>query len=126
MTHRPTHDQLLARELEDPEFRAEWERLAIARALAAKLIVYRSDHNLSQRALAERLGLKQPQVARLESGEVQPSTETLMRLSSELELEFTINIAPVGRDPRQVTKRVRDGADAEIASGASVARFAVA
>jgi ribosome-binding protein aMBF1 (putative translation factor) len=99
----PTHDDLVAQELADPAFRAEWERLGVARAVAAIVIGYRSDHGLSQRDLAGRLDVPQPQVARLESGEHEPSNKTLMRLASRLGMEFTISIAPADREPAAST-----------------------
>ena len=37
--------------------------------------------------------MTQPQVARLELGEVNPSMETLMRVSAQLGIEFTIEAA---------------------------------
>ncbi len=40
-------EQLLERQLRDPEFRVEWERLAPARAVANSLIGYRLDHGLT-------------------------------------------------------------------------------
>jgi transcriptional regulator with XRE-family HTH domain len=40
--------------------------------------------------------MKQPQVARLELGEVNPSMETLMRVSAQLGIEFTIDVRPAG------------------------------
>jgi DNA-binding XRE family transcriptional regulator len=90
-----TNGQLLAERLEsEPELRAEWERTALARAVALELVRYRAQHGLSQRGLAERLGMKQPNVARLELGEINPKMETLMLLSSRLELEFKIDIRP--------------------------------
>jgi ribosome-binding protein aMBF1 (putative translation factor) len=88
-------DDLLGEQLgADPAFRAEWERTALARAVALELVRYRAEHGLSQRALAERLGMKQPNVARLELGEINPKIETLMLLSSRLGLEFKIDIRP--------------------------------
>src|SRR5712691_2497873 len=70
----------LQKDLRDPEFRAEWERTALARAIASEVIAYRVEQGLSQTALAERLGMKQPAVARLEAGDVTPTIETLQRL----------------------------------------------
>ncbi|MGH8165543.1 MAG: helix-turn-helix domain-containing protein [Rhodanobacteraceae bacterium] len=103
-----TNDELIAEQLRtDPEFRAEWERTALARAVAVAIIRYRADHDLSQRELAERLGMKQPQVARLELGEVNPSIETLMRASAQLSIEFTIDVRPVGTPAYNVTKQAR-------------------
>lgn len=49
----------------------------------------------------------QPQVARLELGEVNPSTRTLMRLSGQLGIEFTIDVRPAGAPARNVTKRAQ-------------------
>ena len=70
----PTHEQVLAEHLDaDPEYRREWERTALARAVAVKVIAYRAEHGLSQTALAKRLKMTQPAVARLESGGAQPS-----------------------------------------------------
>ena len=72
--------------------------------MAVAIVRYRADHDLSQRELAERLGMKQPQVARLEIGEVNPSMETLMRVSAQLGIEFTIDVRPSGAPARNVTK----------------------
>jgi transcriptional regulator with XRE-family HTH domain len=102
-----TNDEILQEELQDAEFRAEWERTALARAVALAVVRYRGDHGLSQRNLAERLGMKQPQVARLEVGEVNPSMETLMRVSAQLGIEFTIDVRPAGTTVHNVTKRAQ-------------------
>jgi transcriptional regulator with XRE-family HTH domain len=102
-----TNDEILQEELQDPQFRAEWERTALARAVALAIVRYRGDHGLSQRDLAERLGMKQPQVARLELGEVNPSMDTLMRVSGQLGIEFTIDVRPAGTTVHNVTKRAQ-------------------
>lgn len=108
LSEMKTNEELIAEHLRtDPEFRAEWERTALARAVAVAIVRYRSDHDLSQRELAERLGMKQPQVARLELGEVNPSIETLMRMSSRLGMEFTIDVRPAGAPVRNVTRRAQ-------------------
>lgn len=104
-----THDELVAEEMgHDPSFRAEWERLALAREVAAELVRYRSENNLSQRALAKRLGVSQPRVAKLESGEHNPDVDTLVNISRATGLEFVIAIAPIERTPKLVTKTVRE------------------
>jgi transcriptional regulator with XRE-family HTH domain len=119
-----THGELIAEhELADPQFREEWERLAVARAVAATVIAYRADHDLSQRQLAAVLDVPQPQVARLESGEYEPSHKTLMRLASRLGLEFTISITAADRAPKQLTKSARDGVLAKYEHDRSALRF---
>ena len=114
------YEELLSAELAaDPEFAAEWERLALARMVAVRLIRYRSDHDLSQRDLAERLGVSQPRVVELESGEKNPQIETLVKIAAAIDLEFAIDIAPVGQKPKLVGKTVKSS-PAHIYAGASL------
>lgn len=89
-----SNQSVLAAELEDPEFRARWEATALARLVANCLVSFRAEHVLSQTALAEKLGMKQPAVARLETGEHNPSLETLARISKALGVEFAIAVSP--------------------------------
>lgn len=103
----PTLDAVLDEELQDPEFRREWERTALARAVAVDVVRYRSTNNLSQRKLAERLGWKPAQVARLEQGEHSPSIETLLHLSRRLGLRFALSIGPTN-DPSGLRTRKTD------------------
>jgi transcriptional regulator with XRE-family HTH domain len=107
----PTHEEVLAEHLDaDPAYRREWERTALARAVAVKVIAYRAEHGLSQTALAGRLKMSQPAVARLESSEHNPTFPTLMRLSDALGIELAIDIAPTGQEPRLIGKRARRNA----------------
>jgi DNA-binding XRE family transcriptional regulator len=80
----------------DPEFRVEWDRRAFAEAVAMRVIGYRVEHHLTQTALARQLGMKQPAIARLESGDVTPSLDTLSRLASQLGITFHIDVTPEG------------------------------
>lgn len=89
-----TVDEVLAEHLEDPEFRREWNRTALARAVGIRLLRYRAKFDLSQNELAKKVGVKQPAIARLEAGEKNPTWETLARLSETLGIEFLVDIAP--------------------------------
>jgi DNA-binding XRE family transcriptional regulator len=89
-------DAVLDESLRDPGFRKEWDETALARAVAIKLVEYRAQHEMTQTALAHKLGMKQPAVARLESGDHNPSIETLGRLARELGIEFHIDVTPEG------------------------------
>ena len=75
--------------------------------MAVAIVRYRGEHDLSQRELGQRLGMKQPQVARLELGEVNPSMETLMRVSAALGIEFTIDVRPTGTPAHNVTRQAQ-------------------
>jgi DNA-binding XRE family transcriptional regulator len=87
-------EQILAEELRDPEFRAEWERLAPARAVAISLVGYRADHGLTQTALTRLFGMSQSAIARLEIGEHMPTLPTLRKRSDELGLEIMVTLTP--------------------------------
>jgi len=104
----PTHEEVLADHLDaDPEYRREWERTALARAVAVKVIAYRAEHDLSQTALAKRLKMSQPAVARLESGEHNPTFPMLLRISDALRVELAIDITPSGHEPQLIGSRAR-------------------
>ncbi len=82
----------LAVDLKDPEFRKEWERTALARAIAIEVIGYRAEHGVSQTELGKRLGMHQPAISRLEEGDQTPSIEMLRRLSEKLGIDLNITI----------------------------------
>src|ERR1044072_2904250 len=103
-----TLDALVAEEqLADPSFRAEWQRLAPAREFAAPLLRYRAEHKLSQRALATKLGVSQPRVVKLESGEHNPEVDTIINAVRRLGIEFVLDVAPTSRKPALVTARAQ-------------------
>lgn len=98
--------QVLAEEfLADPGFRAEWQRLTPAREFAVALIRYRAEHDLNQRQLAERLGVSQPRIVKLESGEHNPDVSTIINAVRRLGIEFCLDVSPGGRKPALVTTR---------------------
>jgi len=121
-----SYEALLAEEMaRDPDFREEWEQTALARLVAVQLIKYRATNKLSQRALAEKLGKKQPYVARLEAGETNPDLETLVNISRALGIEFVIDIAPAAKTPELVTREVAAEHATRRRSGVSVVVAAV-
>ena len=74
----------------DPEFKAEWHKLEDEFILAEVLIRARLDRNLTQAQLAEKTGMKQAAIARLESGESNPSYKTLSRVAKVLDKKVTL------------------------------------
>jgi DNA-binding XRE family transcriptional regulator len=101
-------DALLTEEQHaDPSFRVEWQRLAPAREFAATLLRYRAEHKLSQRTLAKKLGVSQPRVVKLESGEHNPEVDTIINAVRRLEIGFVLDVAPTSRKPALVTARAQ-------------------
>jgi ribosome-binding protein aMBF1 (putative translation factor) len=94
LSEMKSFDEVLAEDLQDPAFRAEWERTAVARAVALRVVGYRAERGLTQTQLAKQLGMAQSAIARLELGEHEPTLSTLARLSQGLGIEFHIDITP--------------------------------
>lgn len=97
--------------------RARWERAALARAVANAVVTYRTQHHLSQGALAAKLGVKRPSISRIELGEHNPSIESLERLASVLGLRFIVDVAPAGRAAATLPPDVQVVGDATAADG---------
>jgi ribosome-binding protein aMBF1 (putative translation factor) len=87
-------DEVKAEALKDPAVRSEWDRTAVAREVASRVVRYRVEHGLSQAQLGAKLGVSQPYIARLESGDQSPTLATLARLAQRLGLEFHIDVTP--------------------------------
>lgn len=105
-----TADEIHEQNMRDLDYRREHERTRLANDVAIKVIKYRVSHGLSQAALGRLLGMRQPHVARLESGDHEPSLSTLARLSTALGLDFSVTVKP---DRMKLRFAVRDGSAAD-------------
>lgn len=95
------HRDVLREQLEDPEFRAEYEALESEFQFRLALITARLDADLTQAQLAERIGTKQSAIARLETGSAKPSFDMLQRLTAALNVSFEIGPGPEVRVHQQ-------------------------
>jgi len=68
--------------LENPEFRAEYERLAPYEELARIVIMRRAALGLTQAELAARMGTTASAISRVESGQHATSPQTLKKLAN--------------------------------------------
>ncbi len=113
-------EDILAEELEDPEFREQWEHTALARAVALALVQYRAEHHLSQTMLAKILGVKQPTVARWEIGEHNPTWDTLLLLAQKLGITVSLTVEPttssVASVAEELARLVKNGTVSRIES----------
>lgn len=80
--------------LADPEVRAEYDALEDEFNLARAVIALRSVSGLTQRELAERIGVSQPQLARIESGRQIPKLATLALLAEGAGYTVEVNFIP--------------------------------
>lgn len=87
-------DELKRRALQNPEVKAEYERLEPEFLFASMLIEARAKAGLSQEQLAQRMGMKQASVARIESGRYNPSMKTLQRYAEATGHKLQIRMEP--------------------------------
>jgi ribosome-binding protein aMBF1 (putative translation factor) len=87
----PRYSDYLAEQLQDPEFAAEYAKAKIEVNFAVALAMAREKRQLSQSELAAAMNVKQPAVAKLESGGNDPRLTTIHALASKLGAEVIIN-----------------------------------
>lgn len=100
MTHKlptMTHAQLVAKMLEDPEVRVEYERLEKEEfVILDEMLSARRKAGLSQAEIAARMGTKAPAVARLESalasGKHSPSLDTLRKYAAAVGKRIEVHL----------------------------------
>lgn len=83
----PLHHQILA---ETPEAVAEYERLRPRYEFVTAIVQARSKLGWSQRELARAVGVSQPVIARLESGDHDPKLGTMLAVCRALGLPLTV------------------------------------
>ncbi|HEY5649337.1 MAG TPA: helix-turn-helix transcriptional regulator [Nitrospiria bacterium] len=74
----------------DPRFARDLEKSRVEIRLAVMITLLREKRGWSQRDLARRTGILQPQIARIEKGERLPSLKTLWRLADALNAKLVI------------------------------------
>jgi len=82
---------------ENPTFRKECEKIDLAFEIGNQVFSARIDAGLSQEKLAQKIGTKQPSIARIESGASLPSLSFLEKIAKALGTrllppQFEVNI----------------------------------
>ena len=81
--------------MKDPKYKAEYNALDEEFQLARTLIEARTRAGLSQTQLARRMKTSQSYVARIESGQVKPSTDALERFARATGFRLRITFEPL-------------------------------
>ncbi len=81
-------EKLMANE----EFAAEYARLRPRYDLIAQIIAARTEQNMTQGELAERMGTQKSNICRLESGTYNPSLDFLIRTAHSLGKELQVDL----------------------------------
>lgn len=82
----------LDKQLENEEFKKEWEEFQPELQLMKQVIGERIKQNISQKELADRMGTKQANISRLENGNANPSLDFLKRLAKALGKKLEIKL----------------------------------
>lgn len=90
-------DSSIRESLKDPEYRKHYMLYRVRAAIATVVKSLRELHSLTQKQLAEKAGVPQSQIARLESlgDERIPSLEQLVKIFSALESRAFLEVVPV-------------------------------
>jgi DNA-binding XRE family transcriptional regulator len=91
--HMPTsYEDIMARRLArlTPEELAQREVFRSAYEIAVQVIDLRQKHGLTQVQLAERCGVHQADISRIERGSVDPRTRTLQRIAEALDADVRL------------------------------------
>jgi ribosome-binding protein aMBF1 (putative translation factor) len=90
-------DWILELEAENPEFKRNRERNRPRRELARVLTTRRTELDLSQQELADRMGTSVAVISRLERGRQNFSPSTLKRLAEALDTRLVYTFEPTDR-----------------------------
>ena len=87
-------DQFLEEQLQDEEFKREYENIQPEMNVIRALVEARNSQNLTQKELAERTGINQADISKLENGTRNPSINLLKRLAEGMDMVLKIEFVP--------------------------------
>ena len=86
----------LSEQLKDPEFKKEWDALEPEFNVIQAMIDERKNSNMTQKELAERTGIDQSDISKIETGNANPSLSTLKRLADGMDMILRLEFIPKG------------------------------
>ena len=82
----------LKEEMENPEFKKEWDNLEVEFQIIKAMIDGRNENHLTQRELSDMTGIAQGDISKIENGNANPSIKTLDRLADALGKKLKVTI----------------------------------
>ncbi len=92
-----TFNDFLKKKMKDPAFKAEYEALEPEFAIIQAMIDTRKNRGMTQKQLAEKTGIAQGDISKLENGSANPSLRTLQRLASGMGMKLKVEFIPTGQ-----------------------------
>ena len=87
-------NEFLNKQLDDPEFKKEWENIQPEMDVIRAIIEARISQNMTQKELAERTGIDQADISKLENGTRNPSLKLLKRLADGMDMNLSLVFTP--------------------------------
>ena len=87
-------DDFLETQLQDDEFRKEYERMQPEFDVIKAMVAARTSQNMTQKELAERTGIHQADISKLENGTRNPSLNLLKRLAEGMGMVLKVEFIP--------------------------------
>lgn len=88
---------MLDKQMQDDEFRKEYEAIQPEMDVIRALVDARNSQNLTQKELAERTGINQADISKIENGTRNPSLNLLKRLADGMGMILKIEFVPKQR-----------------------------
>lgn len=85
-------DELLEEQLKDPEFAKAWEDTELEYQIKCMLLDARLEKKMTQKELAEKSGVRQSNISRIEKGACMPTLKTLQELAKGLGKKLKIEM----------------------------------
>ena len=83
-------NRYLTEQMKNPEFKKEWDALEPEFHMMQALIDARKLRNMTQKELAEKTGIDQSDISKIETGNANPALSTLKRLADGLDMVLRI------------------------------------
>jgi len=89
---RDDFERYLEKQLKNPKFRQEYEKLEPLYSLIKLEIKLRNKRKMSQKDLAKRMRTSQSAIARFERGNINPTLEFVARLAEALDARLEVQL----------------------------------
>lgn len=84
----------LSQKMKNPAFKAEYDALEPEFSIIQAMIDARKTSGLTQKQLAEKTGIAQVDISKLENGSANPSLRTLRRLAEGMGMQLKLEFIP--------------------------------
>lgn len=99
------YNDFLNEQLKDKELKKEYDALEAEFSIIQAILDARKASGLTQKDLAERSGIAQADISKIETGNANPSLKTLQRLADGMGMRLKLEFVPANRWNIYITTR---------------------